>query len=89
MTGQPSTLRIWRTRSGAIDAPPSAPTRSPEKSVRSTSGCASTSDHCVGTPVAIVMRSSRMSRSDSSADHGSPTSTSVVPFASSSHMRVM
>ena len=33
MTGQPSTLRIRRTRSGAIDAPPSAPTRSPEKSV--------------------------------------------------------
>ena len=89
MTGQPSTLRIRWTSSGAIDAAPVAATRSVEKSVRSRSGWASTSAHCVGTPVAIVMPSSRTSRSVFSADHGSPGSTIVVPFATSSQTRVM
>ena len=70
-------------------APPMPQTRSREKSVRARSGCASTSSHCVGTPVPMVMRSSRMRRRVSVADHGSPASTIVVPFASSSHMRVM
>ena len=42
-----------------------------------------------GVTTAIVMASSRINRRDSSADHGSPTSTIVVSLASSSHMRVM
>ena len=51
-----------RTRSGEIAAPPMPHTRTSEKSVRARSGWARTSSHCVGTPVPIVMRSSRMSR---------------------------
>ena len=54
-----------------------------------TSGWARTSSHWVGTPVPIVMSSSRNRRSVSAADHGSLAITIVVPFASSSHIRVM
>ena len=67
-----------RTSSGGIAAPPMPATRSWEKSVVSTSGCSSTRCHCVGTPVTMVIASSRMRRSVSAADHGSPASTIVV-----------
>ncbi len=89
MTGQPSCSRIVRTSSGGIAAAPMPATRSVAKLVRATSGWPSTSCHCVGTPVAIVIFSSRMMRSVSAADQGSPASTIVVAFASSSHIRVM